>query len=587
MSIEVIHIIDLLCREKGIERGILIDAVKTAVEAATRKKLPHLDILQSHFNEKTGEVEIFTEKTVVEDVQNPETEIGLEEAVKLAPDAQLGEKVLANLELENLGRIAAQLAKQVILQRVREAEIEILYNEFKDKKGDLINGIVQRMEHGDVIVDLGKAEGILPRREQVFRESFNRGERIRAFIVDIRKTARNTLVILSRTHVGLVKCLFEMEVPEISENMVEIMGIVREPNGRTKIAVRSNDRDIDAVGACVGMRGMRVQSIVQELRGEKIDIVEYSEDPETFTRNALSPAKISRINMDRENKCMTIIVADDQMSLAIGKKGQNVRLAAKLVKWKIDIKGESESVGMDAAHALLSTKPAPSKDHFLEVLGSAKGFGEKIVALLFANNVVTFEDVLTLGKEGLTAIPGIGEKKAEAILEFAQANQPSPPPPPAPPSPPKTKDKDNSLVYTAPSLLAREEPVSFLGQPSASLQEETAEEPAAVLTDDVDADEESEDGEEVFEGEEDMEEGEVDETLGNEAVDEEQDDPIGILMGVETEIIQLLSDNGFQTIPELSVTPVEELTAIDGMDETNAQQVLDLARAHMEKFENV
>ncbi|MFQ5481745.1 MAG: helix-hairpin-helix domain-containing protein, partial [Nitrospinaceae bacterium] len=280
-------------------------------------------------------------------------------------------------------------------------------------------------------------------------------------------------------------------------------------------------------------------------------------------------------------------VADDQMSLAIGKKGQNVRLAAKLVKWKIDIKGESESVGMDAAHALLSTKPAPSKDHFLEVLGSAKGFGEKIVALLFANNVVTFEDVLTLGKEGLTAIPGIGEKKAEAILEFAQANQPSPPPPPAPPSPPKTKDKDNSLVYTAPSLLAREEPVSFLGQPSASLQEETAEEPAAVLTDDVDADEESEDGEEVFEGEEDMEEGEVDETLGNEAVDEEQDDPIGILMGVETEIIQLLSDNGFQTIPELSVTPVEELTAIDGMDETNAQQVLDLARAHMEKFENV
>nr|NIQ01479.1 transcription termination/antitermination protein NusA [Nitrospinaceae bacterium]NIR55503.1 transcription termination/antitermination protein NusA [Nitrospinaceae bacterium]NIS85935.1 transcription termination/antitermination protein NusA [Nitrospinaceae bacterium]NIT82783.1 transcription termination/antitermination protein NusA [Nitrospinaceae bacterium]NIU44987.1 transcription termination/antitermination protein NusA [Nitrospinaceae bacterium] len=346
MSIEVIHIIEQLCREKGIDKEYLIDAVKTAVTAAARKKLPHLENLISQFNEETGEAEIWAELQVVQEVEDPNNQIMLEDAQKVSPDAQVGEMVLVKQELRGLGRIAAQLAKQVILQKVREAEIEIIYNEFKDKKGELINGMVQRFEHGDIIVDLGKAEGILPRREQVFRETFNRGERIRAYVVDIRKTAKNALVILSRTHTGLIKNLFELEVPEISEGMVEIMGIVREPNGRTKIAVRTNDRDIDAVGACVGMRGMRVQSIVQELRGEKIDIVEYSEDPEVFIRNALSPAKISRIITNKEENHMTIIVADDQMSLAIGKKGQNVRLAAKLVKWKIDIKNESEAGGL-------------------------------------------------------------------------------------------------------------------------------------------------------------------------------------------------------------------------------------------------
>ena len=275
MSIEVIHIIEQLCREKGIDKDFLIDAVKTAVEAAARKKLPHVENIVSQFNIENGEAEIWAEQLVVETVEDPENQILLKDAVKISPDAQLGEIVLVKQEIKDLGRIAAQLAKQVILQKVREAEIEITYNEYQERKGELINGIVQRFEHGDIIVELGKAEGVLPRREQVFRETFNRGDRIRAYVVDIRKTSKNALVILSRTHVGLIQCLFELEVPEISEGMVEIMGIVREPNGRTKIAVRSNDRDIDAVGACVGMRGMRVQSIVQELRGEKIDIVEY------------------------------------------------------------------------------------------------------------------------------------------------------------------------------------------------------------------------------------------------------------------------------------------------------------------------
>ena len=264
--------------------------------------------------------------------------------------------MLVQLPLKDFGRIAAQLAKQVIVQKVREAEIDLICSDFQDKKGELINGIVQRFEHGDIIIDLGRAEGILPRREQVFRESFSQGDRIRAYILDIRKTARNATVILSRTHVGLIKNLFELEVPEISEGLIEIMGIVREPNGRTKIAVKSNDRDIDAVGACVGMRGMRVQAIVQELRGEKIDIVEYSEDQEMFIRNALSPAKISRIIRNKDENHMTIIVADDQMSLAIGKKGQNVRLAAKLVKLKIDIQNQSEGTDSLSTSGLLTTQ---------------------------------------------------------------------------------------------------------------------------------------------------------------------------------------------------------------------------------------
>ena len=547
MSLEVTHIIEQLCREKGIDKNILIDAVKTAVEAAARKKLPHLENLLSKFNEETGEAEIWAEQSVVTTVQDPQNEISLDDAVKISPDAELGEMVMVKHELRDLGRIAAQLAKQVILQKVREAEIEIIYNEFQEKKGELINGIVQRFEHGDIIVELGKAEGILPRREQVFREAFNRGDRVRAYVVDIRKTTKNALVILSRTHVGLIKQLFELEVPEIAEGMVEIMGIVREPNGRTKIAVRSNDRDIDAVGACVGMRGMRVQSIVQELRGEKIDIVEYSEDPELFIRNALSPAKISRIIPNREENHMTIIVADDQMSLAIGKKGQNVRLAAKLVKWKIDIKNASEAGGVLEASALLGGgKKLPTED-FLETIKNGKGFGDKIVAILFTHNVVTFSEVIKRGVEGLTQLPGIGPKKAEAIFEFSQdyLQQAAEA---APAIPEETqKPKDDNLMYTAPEL----------------------------------------DG--VAEGDDD-EPVETEEIAPAEEAGEEEEDqefPLSELPDVDPAIVKLLENNGFQTIAELSVTPAEELIALEGIDEALAHRLVEQARQHMEKFESV
>ncbi len=558
MSIEVIHIIEQLCREKGIDKNILIDAVKTAVEAAARKKLPHLENLISKFNEETGEAEIWAEQSVVTTVQDSQNEISLENAFKVCPEAELGEMILVKYELKDLGRIAAQLAKQVILHKVREAEIEIIYNEYQEKKGDLINGIVQRFEHGDIIVELGKAEGILPRREQVFREAFNRGDRIRAYVVDVRKTAKNALVILSRTHVGLIKQLFELEVPEISEGMVEIMGIVREPNGRTKIAVRSNDRDVDAVGACVGMRGMRVQSIVQELRGEKIDIVEYSEDPELFIRNALSPAKISRIISNREENHMTIIVADDQMSLAIGKKGQNVRLAGKLVKWKIDIKNESEVGGVLEASTLLGRRE-PSTEDFLKTVKNTKGFGDKIVAILFSHNVVTFNEVINRGVEGLTQLPGIGPKKAQAVFEFAQdyLKQAAEA---APAIPLETqKPKDDTLTYTAPALDGVAEAGDDATLETAEVAAETDAEEEGTLEPAEEADEEEED----------------------------QEFPLSELPDVDPAVIQLLENNGFQTIAELSVTPAEELIALEGIDEALALSLVEQARQHMENFENV
>ncbi len=537
MSIEVIHIIEQLCREKGIDKDFLIDAVKTAVEAAARKKLPHVENIVSQFNIENGEAEIWAEQTVVENVEDPDNQILLSDAIKISPDAQLGEIVLVKQEIKDLGRIAAQLAKQVILQKVREAEIEITYNEYQERKGELINGIVQRFEHGDIIVELGKAEGVLPRREQVFRETFNRGDRIRAYVVDIRKTSKNALVILSRTHIGLIQCLFELEVPEISEGMVEIMGIVREPNGRTKIAVRSNDRDIDAVGACVGMRGMRVQSIVQELRGEKIDIVEYSEDPEVFIRNALSPAKITRVISNKEENHMTIIVADDQMSLAIGKKGQNVRLAAKLVKWKIDIKNGSEAGDLLEASGFKPLKASSTED-FLEIIKNAKGFGEKIVAILFTNNVVSFQEVINRGVEGLTQITGIGPKKAEAIYEFSKKH---------------VADRPKPIPVAEETMEETED-------------EDTVDGPAQ-------AEEETVTGEVTAETEE--------------IAEEDQEFPVSDLPGVDPAIIQTLESNGFQTIAELSVTPAEELFALEGVDEELANSLVEQARLHMEKFENV
>ena len=543
MNMETLSILDQLSRDKGIDKDILIDALKAAVEVAVRKRYPAVKELQSEFNESTGEVEIYFEKTVVEEVDNPDEQISLKDASALADDIHVGEQVLVQQVLENYGRIAAQLAKQVIVQKVREAEIDLIYNDYINKKGEMINGMVQRMEHGDLIVDLGKAEGILPRREQVFRESFNRGERIRAYVLDVRKTTKNALVILSRTHIGLIKGLFEMEVPEISEGMVEIMGVVREPNGRTKISVRTNDREIDAVGACVGMRGMRVQSIVQELRGEKIDIVEFSEDPETYLKNALSPAKVSRVVMNADEKQMTVIVAEDQMSLAIGKKGQNVRLAAKLVRWKVDIKGPSESMGLGQEHAFLTPAVVSTVD-FLDDVKNAKGLGEKVMTILFTNDLVTYEEALIRGVKGLTQLTGIGPKKAEALILLAEEQK---------------------------KQLALEQKAAKEAIPE-------VEEPADTETPDNDKTPAEED-EVVAEG--DAQEEETSE-LG-----EEEEVLIQELIGLTPEVLKNLADNGFETIAELSVAPLDELMAMEGVDEEMGKSILEQVKQRLENTENV
>ena len=544
MSMETISILEQISRDKGIDKETLIDALKAAVEVAARKRYPTAKELQSEFNESTGEVEIYLEKTVVETIELPDEQISLQDASAFSEDVQIGDQVLVQQVLENYGRTAAQLAKQVIIQKLREAEIDLTYNDYIDKKGELINGMVHRMEHGDLVVDLGKAEGILPRREQVFRESFNRGERIRAYVLDVRKTPKHALVILSRTHVGLIKRLFEMEVPEISEGMVEIMGVVREPNGRTKISVRTNDREIDAVGACVGMRGMRVQSIVQELRGEKIDIVEFSEDPETYIKNALSPAKVSRVVLNPDEKQMTIIVAEDQMSLAIGKKGQNVRLAAKLVRWKVDIKGPSESLELGGQNPFLSVQNTSTVD-FLEDVKNAKGLGEKVRAILFQDNLVTYEEAIKRGAKGLTELPGIGPKKAEALAQLVEDHVKS-----IQVQVEAAKLKQESKEEATPEAIEQDEPVTQ------SIESES-DEPAT---------------EEEEEEEEEKEEEEI---------------PVQELVGVSPEILQTLINNGFETLAELSVTPLEELLAMEGVDEETGRSILEQVKQRLENLENV
>ena len=346
MNQELLHIIEQISREKGIEKAILVEAILSAVLSAARKRFGSTENLTARLDDASGAIVLVSSKTVVrEDALTDENNnISLEQAQAIDSGATLGDTIEITHEIDDFGRIAAQTAKQVIIQKVREAERDMIYREFKDRQGDLVNGMVGRIEReGNLIVDLGKTEALLPRREQSFRETFRRGDRIRAYILEVKRSSSGHQVILSRTHPGFLIRLFEMEVPEIYEGIVEIKEAVRDPSGRAKIAVMSNDKDVDPVGACVGMKGMRVQAVVQELRGEKIDIIQWTNDQEQFVRNALSPAKVARVYMDNAERAMQVIVPDDQLSLAIGKRGQNVRLAAKLTHWKIDIKSESET----------------------------------------------------------------------------------------------------------------------------------------------------------------------------------------------------------------------------------------------------
>lgn len=341
MDAELKRIIEQVAREKGLETRVLIEALEEAIKSAVRKRYGARLELEVAYNENTGEVEVYQYRDVVEKVTDPETEISLEEALDLDPETELGDSIGTLMDISNLGRIAAQSARQVIIQKMKSAERDLIYEEFKDREFELVNGIVQRFERGGVIVNIGRTEALLPSSEQIPTESYRRSDRIRALIIEVRKGVRDTQVILSRTHPQFLIKLFELEVPEISDGIVKIMGVAREPGSRAKIAVSSSDSYVDPVGACVGMRGSRVQAVVQELRGEKIDIIPWSPDPAKYVYNALAPAECSQVIVDEANEALEVIVPDDQLSLAIGRQGQNVRLAARLLDWKIDVKSET------------------------------------------------------------------------------------------------------------------------------------------------------------------------------------------------------------------------------------------------------
>ena len=341
MASELKRLIEQVSREKGIDRQTLIHTLEEAIKSAIRKKYGSKLDLDVTFNEEYGEIEAFQFKEVVEEITDPDKQVLLSEALKLDGESEIGDELGIKMDTETLGRIAAQSAKQVIIQKMKDAEREVVYDEFRGRKGEIVNGIIQRVDKGAILVNIGQAEAILPQKEQIPREVFRQGDRIRSYILDVKKISKGPQIVLSRTHPHFLMQLFHSEVPEISEGIVSIISAAREPGSRAKIAVISKDSDVDPVGACVGMKGTRVQNVVQELRGEKIDIIPWNMDPAKFVVNALAPAIISKVIVDQANRNMEVIVPDDQLSLAIGKRGQNVRLASKLTNWRIDVKGES------------------------------------------------------------------------------------------------------------------------------------------------------------------------------------------------------------------------------------------------------
>ena len=407
--------IEQISREKHIEPEIIVAAIEDAMVVAARKYYRTEEDLRSRFNPESGQVDVYSVHTVVEEVTDPLREISLGDAKKRQPEIEVGGEVIEAKPTDVLGRIAAQTAKQVILQKVREAERDTIYNEFHTRVGELINSVVKRMEGPDIIVDLGRTEARLPKREQSRLEAYNVGDRLRVTIRAVERAAKGPQVVVSRADPALVQRLFEMEVPEIYDGTVQIRAVAREAGERTKIAVESRDKDVDPVGACVGMKGMRVQSIIRELRGEKIDIIPYNEETIAFAQKALSPAKVTRVQVvDPEEKRLEVIVEDTQLSLAIGKKGQNVRLASKLIGWNIDIKSEEEKRReIEAQMAALTAPGTP--------LTELQGVGPKTIEKLEAAGITSVEKLADMTPEQLVEIPGIGEKMVEKIHQSVAA----------------------------------------------------------------------------------------------------------------------------------------------------------------------
>jgi transcription termination/antitermination protein NusA len=491
-EININEILKQVAREKDIDLERWIAALEDAMASAAKKQHRIKEPVKARLDRETGRFDAFIVKNVVEEIEDPLAEWSVEEARDHKPDAEVGDEIHIPISTEGLGRIAAQSAKQVLYQRVREAERENIYNEFIGRVGEVLNGTVKRFERGDIIVDLGRTEAIVPRSEQARHERYSQGERIRAVITDVHTQPKGPQIVLSRTDPRLLAKLFEMEVPEIYDGTVVIKNAVRAPGERAKVAVFSRERDVDPVGACVGMKGSRVQSIIRELRGEKIDIIEYSDDLVTFAQSALAPAKITRVSVTHsgEHPHLDVIVEDEQLSLAIGKRGQNVRLAAELIGAKIDIKSESDVKDevADALARMLQTAmtqggeeaaPTPPFD-----LTQAPGIGEKTAEKLAEAGFGTLEALRAAAVEELEAVEGVGPKTAEGLKEWAAAQVAPAPVDPfagrapieAPPS--STMDDQDFMAALSKAFQESEMLRDSVAQRAAEQEEAEAEEPA-------------------------------------------------------------------------------------------------------------
>jgi len=406
MVSELKRIIDQISRDRGIDKRLLVEAIEEAVQSAARKKLGSRRDIEVRYNDEYGEVEVFQFRSVVDDAEDEQTEISLTDAKRLDPDVQLGDELGEKMpDITDLGRIAAQSAKQVIIHKMKDAEREVIYDMFKDRKGEVVSGIVQRFERGNMIVNLGRTDAILPKDQQIPKRSFKQGDRIRAYLMEVRQTARDSQLLLSRTCDEFLAKLFQMEVPEIAEGIVRIMGVSREPGFRAKIAVSSSESDVDPVGACVGMKGSRVQNVVQELQGERIDIVTWSPDPAKYVYNALAPAHVSMVRVDEDANSMLVVVPNDQLSLAIGRQGQNVRLASRLLGWRIDVKSEQRWNNL--------------QDPGYQTLLALPGIEESLADQLFAKGIVSAMSLAGKEVADLLFIRSLDEAAAAQLIEAA------------------------------------------------------------------------------------------------------------------------------------------------------------------------
>ncbi len=410
MGFDALEAMTLIAREKNIDMDLVLETVEAGLLAAARKKYGYIDNLSFKFDSKEGELTMIALKTVVERVTDPVVEISLEEALELDPEAEVDDQMEIYIDpVEEFGRNAIASAKQILIQRIREAERDRIYDEFITRVGQLVSGSVQQVDKGNVIVNLGRAESIMPGREQISREKYRQGDRIRAIIIDVQKSMKGPQIILSRASTDFITRLFELEVPEIFEKIIEIKAVAREPGERTKLAVYSADERIDPVGACVGIKGVRVQSIVRELNNERIDIVAWSSNPEVFVTRALAPAKVVTIDIFHEEKAMTVAVEDDKLSLAIGKSGQNARLASRLTGWKINIMSETDYNEMKRVEA-----------EMMVPIGKLTGIGDVLEERLVEADINTVQDLINTPIEKLIEIEGIGEKSAERLQERAR-----------------------------------------------------------------------------------------------------------------------------------------------------------------------